>query len=198
MGKKILVVIFILVTMTSVYTFFSRERTSLREQVPEAEKNPRIVLKDFTMYRYQGARVEATVSGQNAFFFEPNILEMYGNLNGVRTSQEKGKREFVRAQASVTLFESRGIVQMTQSSDIEKSSLENDVAVGFDEKTIFTQHAEYTSKPQRLYSDLPVELRSRDGNLKSETGFEYLVEEKLLQLHGPIRGKLQNGAKINP
>ena len=198
MGKKLLVAAFLLVTIASAYVFFSREQTSLREQVEDATKHPRIVLKDFTMYRYQGAKVEATVSGQNAFFFEPNVLEMYGNLKGLRTVPNTDKREFVRAQASVTLFESRGVVQMTQSSEIEKSSLENDVAVGFEDKTILTQHAEYTSKPQRLYSDLAVELLARDGNLKSETGFEYLVEEKLLHLNGPIRGKLQNAPSKKP
>lgn len=191
MGKYILVIGFLLTSALAVYVFMSRDDRSLRDQLGQSGGNkPRLILEEFTVYRYRDHRVIGTLSAKMGQFLEPNILEIYGDIRGMR--HDSGKREFVNAEGSSTIFRSRGVIQLMKDPEIIKTELENDVQFGFEDTIIFSQFAEYLAEPGVLRSDVPVLVRSPQGSLHSQTGFLYDIEKESMELYGPIQGTLQN------
>ncbi|MFW7378322.1 MAG: hypothetical protein ACOH5I_05915 [Oligoflexus sp.] len=194
MGKYLLVASFLLTLALAVYVFLSRDDRSLREQVVQQAGRPRLTMEEFTVYRYRDHRVLSTLSAKMGQFLEPNILEIYGDIRGMRHDSEK--REFVNAEGSSTQFRSRGVIQLMKEPDIIKTELENDVQFGFDETMVFTQFTEYLAEPGVLRSDVPVLVRSPQGFMHSQTGFNYDIEEELMELYGPLQGTLQQSEKV--
>jgi len=193
LGKYILVLGFLLTCALAVYAFITRDDRSLRDQVGQQGGRPRLILEEFTVYRYRDHRVLSTLSAKMGQFIEPNILEVYGDIRGMR--HDSDKREFVNGEASSTLFRSRGVIQLMKEPEIIKTELANDVQFGFDETIVFTQFAEYIAESRVLRSDVPVLVRSPQGFMHSKTGFQYLIEEESMELYGPIQGTLQQSER---
>ncbi len=190
MGKNVVSIAFILISGLAIYLFNMRDDKALREQVSIYDRKPRITLEDFTLHRYRDHRVLSTLTGRIANFMDPNLLEMYGNLRGLR--YDTVNREYFSSESAAIYFASAGVMQLLQNSNIVRADIENDVKVGSQDKLLKTQYAQYFSQKNLLRSDVPVVFIAPDSILKGSSGFEYNLNTEDVVLFGPIEGTLQS------
>lgn len=190
MGKNIVTLIFLIISGLASYLFITRESEELREKVSVRTKKPRITLENFTLHRYRDHKIVSTLTGQMANFMDPNLLEMYGKLRGLR--YDSANREYFSAESASIYFTSNGVVQLLSSSEIARADIENDVNVGSQDKLIKSQYAQYLADKDILRSDVPVVLIAPDSVLRGLKGFEYKIDSEDIELFGPIEGTLQS------
>lgn len=195
MGKNIIAVVFVVISGIALFVFKSRDDRTLKDQVTIKEKQPRIILEDFTLYRYNKHTVQSTLTGRIAHFMDPNILEVYGDIRGLR--HNSSRREHFSAQSAAAYFYSTGVVQLMQNSKIQRCEVENNVRVGSGDNVILTQYAQYIGDSNVLRSDLPVQFNAPRSKFYGKGGFHYQVDTEELNLHGPIKGTLQSEAIPN-
>lgn len=189
MGKYIISGVFLVFCGVSLLVFFVRDDKLLKEQVNMSEKLPRIILEDFTLYKYREHSVKATFTGKIAHFRDPNILEVYGEIRGLKHNSEK--REHISAESATVVFHANGIVQLLEESRVKTCEIENNVQVGSGNDVILTQYAQYSGDKNHLRSDVPVKFSNPTAQLKGKNGFVYDIETGDLELIGPIEGFLQ-------
>ncbi|SME91349.1 LPS export ABC transporter periplasmic protein LptC [Pseudobacteriovorax antillogorgiicola] len=195
MGKNVVTVIFLVISSLALWVFLSREDRTLRDQVDPDAKQPRIILEEFTLYRYKKHEVQSTLTGRMAHFREPNILEVYGDIRGLRHNTEK--REHFAAESATVYFNSNGIVQLMKNSEVKRCEVENNVQVGSRDSVIQTQYAQYFGAEQILRSDVPVQFTGPNSQFAGQGGFQYDIKTEDLDLIGPIEGTLQSEAIPN-
>ena len=184
MGKNLVSILFLVISGLAVYLFMQRDDRTLREQVSGQEKQPRITLEEFTLHRYRNHTVLSTLTGRIGNFMDPNVLEMYGNLRGLR--YDSPSREYFSAESATIYFESNGIVQLLNDSEISRAEIENNVNVGTQDKLLKTQYARYNTKKGMLRSDVPVTFVAPNSIFKGTSGFEYNIATEDVVLFGPI------------
>ena len=189
MGKNIITAIFVIISVLALFVFLNRDDTTLRDQVSGQEKQPRIILEEFTLYRYKKHEVQSTLTGRIAHFMEPNILEIYGDIRGLRHNSPK--REHFAAESASVYFMSNGVVQLMKDSEIKRCEVENNVRVGSGDNVILTQYAQFLGKENILHSDVPVKFTGPGSQFNGKGGFHYDVASENLDLMGPIKGTLQ-------
>ena len=192
MGKNTISVIFLVFSGVSLFVFFHRDNKILREKVDRAERLPRVILEDFTIYTYNEHEVQSTLTGKIAHFLDPNILEVYGDIRGLK--HNSSKREHFSAESATVLFSAKGIVRLLEDSRIETCELENKVRVGSGDDVILTEYAKYFSKRNQLRSDVPVHYSNPTARLMGKNGFVYDIDRGDLDIIGPIKGTLQGEA----
>ena len=187
MGKNILIGTFLVTLVVALYLFFTRDQIALRKQVERVQTNqPRIILEDFTIYRYANNRLISTLAGQMGSFVEPNVIDISGNIRGIR--HDSAKKEFLLAQSAEAHLKSVGVIQMMNGADLDYAIFQKDVRVGWDKTTIKTEYAKYTADRDILDSDIPVAIETPSANFYGENGFEYDVEKGNIIIQGPIKG----------
>lgn len=192
MGKNILVGAFLVTSIISVILFFLRDDNSIRDQMEARGKQPVITLEDFFSFRYKGHELKGVVSGHLANFIEPNVVEMYGNVQGKKNEGEK--QNFVSAESGAAYLESQGLTQLMKNSTVKRAQLENDVRIGVTQNVLNTEFAEYLADNQVLRSDRPVLIYNSTGRFKGNSGFEYSLQSEDMTVFGPIEGILQSSS----
>ena len=187
MGRNILIGSFLAALVAAIYIFCTRDQTALRKQIENGKTNqPRIILEDFTIYRYANNRLISTLSGRMGAFVEPNIIDVSGDIRGIRHDSEK--KEYLLAQSAEGHLKSFGVIQMMNGADLDYATFQKDVRVGWDTTTVKTEDAKYTADRDVLESDIPVVIETPTAHFNGENGFEYDVEKGDMTVQGPIKG----------
>lgn len=189
MGKNIIAASFVILSMVSIIYFFSREEKSSSKDWDNSDKHPRLILEEFTVYRYKAHQVQSTLTGRIAHFIEPNILEVYGDIRGLKHNSPR--KEHIAAESASIYFRSHGIVQLMSSSKVDRCEVENNVRIGIDDSLISTQYTQYLGDNHLLRSDVPVVFTGSDSSLTGRGGYTYDINSGELELFGPIEGLLQ-------
>lgn len=189
MGKNAIVGGFLLACCLAIYVLATREGPIVRENDPDASREPRLSLSDFTIYKYDDHKVKMTFSGRLANFVDPNLLEIYGNIRGLRHNSQK--REYVTAESAVVFFETNGVAQLMEDAEVSKAELEDNVNVGVKYNRLVTDFAEYLPQQELLQSEFPVRLKGPTGDFDGKSGFKYDLKSEDILIHGPISGVLQ-------
>lgn len=195
MGKNLVVVGFLVCCGLAIYVLVTRgEPDGLSESIHE-NPEPRISLEDFTLYKYKGHKADATVSGKLALFMDPNMLEVYGSVRGLRHNSEK--REFMSAESATIFFETSGLAElMVKEAKVAKAEIEDNVNIGVKYNRLKTEFAELLPEKGILQSELPVSLKGPTGDFRGEKGFRYFLNDEKVKIFGPINGVMQ-GAIID-
>lgn len=192
MGKNLVVIGFLLTCGFAAWVFFERDDRLLREHMdPDTSGLPRLVLEDFTLYRYENHKVTSTLSARLGQYLEPNLLEMYGDIRGLRHNTER--RDLVTSQSALVFFRSRGIRALLENAKIEKVELEDSVMVSSGQNILETEYAEFLPDDNLLRSDLEVRVRGPRGRFTGGNGFVYHTDTEDLLIEGPLKGTLQKG-----
>lgn len=193
MGKNVVVALFILTCLMSVAVLLTRQphRTKVSPSVDGA-KTPRVSLEDFTVYEYRNHSVISTFSGKLAHFLDPNLLELYGSLRGLRHNSLQ--REYVSAESATVYFASSGISSLMKNAEVSKAELEDNVKLGVRYQRLLTEYAEYLPSKGVLQSERAVTLKNPDGVVEGKNGFRYFLDKEEVKIFGPIQGELK-GAK---
>ena len=157
MGKKIIMGIFVFALGYAVYLFINRDLRFLREKMTDGQvKTPRVVLEDFVVYKYTGRKLDAQLTARLGHFFEPNQIELNGEIKGSRTT-DKGT-EIFSAEAMMAYFEADDINSMLGDAPLKLAELTGFVEVGVKEHLLTTDYAEYKAEKKVVASKRPVRV----------------------------------------
>src|SRR5690606_22443135 len=84
MAKNLVIGGFLATLVVAFSVFFTRDKGTPRDVLAEGKQAPRLILDEFSFFRYKGANVEANFSAKLGHFIEPNVIEVFASVRGVR------------------------------------------------------------------------------------------------------------------
>jgi len=194
MGKKLVMAGFLAVLGYAVFIFINRDVRFLREKIKDSQvKTPRVALEDFIVYRYKDKTLNAKISGRLGHFFEPNQIELNGEIKGIRMTP-KGTETF-GAEAVMGYFEAQDINEMLDGAELELAELTGFVEVGMRDHVLTTDFAEYRAQKGVVSSTRPVRVEGPGRVFTGEDGFVYNLESQSLDIMGHVEGVVKSMEK---
>lgn len=188
MGKKLIIVAFLASLGLALWIYLSRETKSLRENLSKrSQREPRLVLEDFTFYRYAGEALTGRLSARLGHFYEPNVVELDGEIKGERLTTD-GK-ETVSAESATAYFKANTLTKMMEQTDLDRAELTGFVEVGVKEHTLSTDYAEYLAGEDLVRSLRPVRVQGLNRVFTGDEGFTYALTSETLQMFGRVKGQ---------
>lgn len=188
MGKKIVIAAFLLSTLLALIVFLTHERKSLRDNLGKKDtREPRLVLEDFTLYRYKGDALKSRLSARLGHFYEPNVLELDGEIRGERLL-ENNDRETVSAESATGYFKAASLSKMMSDTDLDRAELTGFVEVGVKDHLLSTDYAEYLAADNLVRSLRPVQVAGPSRIFAGDEGFTYNLITQALEMFGQVKG----------
>jgi len=188
MAKLTVSLIFLGFIIAAIVAFFLKEDPLSDRELREKDKQtPRAVIEDFDVYRYSDAQLTGRMSGRIAKVFEPNIIEMNGNLVGIRYVEND--KDTLRCNQATATFQSENLSQMMRSPPLHRVELRELVEVAFNDLTMMTDRAEYLEKTKTISSRSPVHIEGTRREMDGNNGFDYNVESQTFKVHGDVKGQ---------
>src|SRR4051812_45714801 len=123
MGKKLVIAGFLACLALAFYVFFTRGPKTRKEEAVDPSKQPRVVLEDFAVYRYDGEALVAKLTSRLGHFYEPNVVELDGEVRGERINDE-GERETLSAESATGYMKSNSLTKlMDQNTELDRAEL---------------------------------------------------------------------------
>ena len=202
MGKKLVIIAFLLTSVLAVVVYLTHERKSLRENLEKKDsREPRLVVEDFTFYRYEGSALKSRLSARLGHFYEPNVLELDGEIKGERLLN--GERQTVNAESATGYFKAATLTKMMSDTELDRAELTGFVEVGVKDHLLSTDYAEYLTTGSLVRSLRPVRVEGPGRVFTGDDGFNYNLQSEALEMLGQVRGMFvpdktkmsSNGAK---
>lgn len=191
MGKKLTISSFLVCLVIAVYVFLTKESKSLRENIEfGTTREAQLILEDFVAYKYVGARLDAKLSGKAANFYEPNLVEIDGDIRGERATVE-GK-EWFSAETASAYFKAGSLTGlMQQNIELDRAEISGFVEVGVRDHLLTTDYAELLGDRQIIRSNRPVRVEGEKRVFAGEEGFTYELTTESLYMPGRVKGVVQ-------
>jgi lipopolysaccharide export system protein LptC len=192
MGKKIVIVLFLMTFMFAINA--SRNKTYSSDSLnisSESSEDPRLVLEEFKLTRYTEASKKMSLKAKLAYFIEPNILELYGNVSGTRFGE---KEEILHADTVMAYFDSESISDLMNQGGLLRAEFEENVSVDFSQHTLRTDYAQYLAEENSLTSMNPVKIDGPKRWFSGSDGFRYEIDKEDLEIYGTTSGELTKNA----
>lgn len=188
MAKRLVIIGFLICFGLACWTYWSRDKKSLRENLSARLREPRIVMDEFSLYRYQGQKIKARVMAKFGYFYEPNLVELDGEIRGERLNID-GTVETVNAETATALFSAKTLGSMLgQKVELERADLTSFVEVGVKNHLMSTDFAEFIGKDQTVRSTRPVRVEGPGRVFTGEEGFVYRLNDETLDMTGQVKG----------
>ena len=193
MGKKLVIIGFAISMFLAVYVFATRDTTSLKRNLDKASaKEPRAVLEDFTIFRYEDNILKSKLTARLGHFYEPNVVELDGEIRGERLTPE-GDRETVGAESATAYFRATSLSKMmdqNQPTELDRAELTGFVEVGVKDHLLTTDYAEYINSEKLVRSLRPVRVEGPGRVFTGEDGFTYNLLTQVLDMQGQVKGDI--------
>ena len=193
MGKKLVIIGFVLSLALAIYIFATHETRSLKESISRTSaREPRAVLEDFVAYRYEGEALKARLNAHLAEFFEPNVVVLEGEVSGERRT-DSGEREEIGAESASAYFKPSSLTKMldpTQSNELERAELTGFVEVKIKDHLLTTDYAEYINEDKIVRSNHPVRVEGPGRVFVGDSGFVYNLATQILNMAGKVKGEV--------
>ena len=190
MFKNILIVSFVLISAGAIFFFFVIGMERDLDKVVGSHQQPLIALRDFVIYRYDDDEMKWTISANMANFLDPNVVQIIGEVNGIRQTDDGGK-ESLDADSAIAYLRANSFSEFIQNARINKVEIDNDVKIVVKDYTITTDYAEYHDKAQMIQSEFPVNIVQQDNFFEGDSGFEYKIKDDALKVKGPLKGMIK-------
>ena len=190
MGKKLVIIAFLTCIGFASYAFFTRDTQRLSDSINTkgSAKEPRAVLEDFVLYRYEHDVLKSRLSARLGHFYEPNVVELDGEIHGDRLT-DTGEKESLGAESATAYFKAATLSKMLdQSTELDRAELTGFVEVGVKEHILTTDYAEYLNSEKLVRSGRPVRVEGPGRVFMGDAGFTYSLEDEVLKMQGPIKG----------
>lgn len=188
MGKKLVIAGFLICLGLAFYVFLTREIKSRRTDAVDPSKQPRVVLEDFSIYRYEGETLIAKLTSRLGHFYEPNVVELDGEVRGERINGA-GDRETLEAESATAYMRSSSLTKlMDQKTELDRAELNGFVEVGLKEHVLSTDYAEFVNSDKLVQSQRPVRVEGPGRVFLGDEGFKYGVESQVLEMQGVVKG----------
>lgn len=188
MGKKLVIIGFLASLVLAMTVFLGRDQQSLRDNLRNMDaREPRVVLEDFVMYRYKGASIQAQLAGRLGQFYEPNLVELEGDVKAERGQGDT--LEYIAAENATAYLESATMSKiMTQSAKLVRAELSSFVELGVKNHVLSTDYAEYLHQDQLVRSSRPVRVEGPGRIFTGDEGFVYTLANETLEMPGTVKG----------
>jgi LPS export ABC transporter protein LptC len=188
MGKKLVIVGFLICCALAAYVFASREKKSLRDNLKKSdEREPRVVMEDFVMYRYAGDRLVGKLAARLGHFYEPNLIELDGEIRGERLTPEG--IETAGAESATAYFKATSLTaMMREKTELDRAEFTGFVEVGVKEHLLTTDYAEYLNDQRLIRSLRPVRVEGPGRIFSGDEGFTYSLVSQVLEMQGSVKG----------
>ena len=190
MAKNFTIVTFIISFFLAVYVYFTRQPQTLRENLtPESEHQPRIIMTDLKLYRYLEGVPKTYLAARQGFIFDPNIIELNGEVKGYRDTKDSGYQT-MGAETARILLKAESLGSVFKQSEVERIELTSFVDVGVRDHLLTTDYAEYVADKNIVYSPRPVRVEGLGRSFSGADGFVYSLQEESLVMAGLVKGKM--------
>lgn len=190
MAKKLVILSFLVSFIVALWTYASRDTRSLRDNLVARQKDPRVIIEDFYVFRYRRATLSSRLTAKLGLFFEPNVLEIEGEIRAGRYNQ--GRFETLSAESARATFDAKTLgVMMSQKVDLNHADLSGFVEVGVKNHVLSTDHAEFSKDDQIVRSTRPVRVDGPGRVFMGEDGFSYSLVTETLEMPGVVKGELK-------
>jgi lipopolysaccharide export system protein LptC len=187
MGKKLVIIGFLVCCLLAMWVFWSREVKSLRETLNKDVREPRVVLEDFVAFRYEGDAQVGKLTARLGHFFDPNVMELDGEVKAER--QTGDGVETLSTESATAYFRAASVsAMMDEKTELDRAELTGFVEVGMRDHLLSTDFAEYRDKDQTVRSTRPVRVEGPHRVFSGEEGFVYDLKKQALSMPGPIKG----------
>lgn len=175
----------------AMFVFLTKESKSLRDNIDlGGAKEAQVILEDFVVYKYDGARLDAKLSGKLANFYEPNLVEIDGDIKGERATI--GDREFFSAETASAYFKAGSLSGLMEKSlELDRAEISGFVEVGLKNHILTTDFAEFLNDRQTIRSNRPVKVEGEGKMFAGEDGFTYDLEQSSLYMPGKVKGAVE-------
>lgn len=189
MGKIIIVIGVIISLGASLTIFFTRSSSTLEDQFEQnLDSEPRVVIDDFNVYRYDGHKVISSFSAKLGHFLEPNIVEVYAGIRGTR--YRKDSVESIRSEVAKAYLKANSLSDILGKNEPElmKAEVEDQVRLGLRDNIMRTEYAEYLADKEVLTTREPVQVDGPNRTFVGEDGFDYDMRKEVLNMPGEVKG----------
>ena len=191
MGKSLVVFGFLITLLVAAVVFLTRGTETPQDLLANDRRDPRIILDDFSFYRYSGPTLISNFSAKLGHFFEPNIIEVYAAVRGVRYNDNQV--ETLRCEAGSAILAANSMNELFRQKDvgIVRSEIEEQVRIGIGENIVRTDYAQYLANEDLVFSREPVEVDGPNRKFYGDKGFRYQIKSETLEVQGNVRGEFK-------
>lgn len=190
MAKNLVILGFLVSFAVALWTYASRDTRSLRDNLASKHKDPRVIMEDFFVFRYRDGKLNSRVTAKLGLFFEPNILEIEGEIRAERYNRLL--LETLAAESARATFDAKTLgVMMSQKVNLDRAELSGFVEVGVKNHLLSTDHAEYSNHDQIVRSSRPVRVDGPGRVFMGEEGFIYSLATETLEMPGVVKGEIK-------
>ncbi len=188
MAKKLVITIFLMMFASALSLFLFRRAevlgpAAIGGKAPE----PRIALENFSVHRYESGKQVSLVSGKQAQLFDPNVLEVEGDVYAERFRPD-GRIETARSERATAFFSAEALSQVLGGAELDRVVFETNVQILVRDMLLETNSASYLAGNQTLESEEPVEMKSSRRHSYGDSGFLYEMNRQKLKMTGNISG----------
>jgi hypothetical protein len=188
MGKRIVIISFLVCLAIAIYQYMFRSETPLREIANLATKRAPVSLEDFVIYRFDKQRQTAKLTARLGQIFEPNRVELAGEI---RSQRVRGQDiEFLSAESAIGTFDQEDLLTFStrEPATLRRAEFSSFVEVGVQGYLLSTDYAEFKGKQQLIESSRPVRLEGKKRIVTGDNGFRYNLTSQAIEMNGPIEG----------
>jgi hypothetical protein len=187
MAKKLVIVGFLLCFGLALWTYLTRDKKSLRENLTSGQRDPRVVMEDFSIYRYEAATIRSRLMAKLGHFYEPNVVELDGEVRAERRTLDGV--ETATAETATAIFNAKSLRSMMgQKLQLDKAELAGFVEVGVKRHLLSTDYAEFINKDSIVRSSRPVRVEGPGRVFTGDEGFVYSLSNETLDMPGQVKG----------
>ena len=189
MGKISIFIAFGIIFGGGVYIFITKSSTSRdrHELVNKSgESTPRMYVQGIRIRKYSINEVLSEFSAREAEFWEPNRIEIRGDLRGMRVKE--GFREEIQGNSGEAILEADTLHDVFKKSEIRSVAITGDVKLTSRNHTLMTDTANYNAADNILSSDEKVTVLGHNRLMIGEQGFRYDLNKETLQIIGKVSG----------
>lgn len=202
MGKPVVITLTLLVFAAALLVLFTREEDPLSERLKaNPARYPRIVLEDFTMFQSKNAELRATVTGRIANVFDPNVIEISGDVRGTRVLP-RGQEETVSGESATAWFDTPSLTALLGTPKLTRAEMRGFVEIVARQHMITADHVAFDAVANRVHTTVPVKVEGPAREFTGENGFAYDVASEKVEFPGKVRGVFRlnrnEGSKTQP
>lgn len=185
-----MIVVGVLLALVCALTvFFARDHGNLVDQFEQGLDNePRVVIDDFNVYRYDGHKVVSSFSAKLGHFLEPNVIEVYAAVRGTR--YRKDSVESIRSEVAKAFLKSNSLSEILKDKEpaLARAEVEDQVRIGLRDNIMRTEFAEYLASKDIFTTREPVQVDGPNRTFVGEKGFDYDLKKEVLNMPGEVKG----------
>lgn len=183
---------FMFTLIAAVWIYYKKDQTTPIAMTEQA-KEPRLLLQNFSFYRYQDQKIDGHLEAESGALLPTNVIEIRGNIVGMRV--RNGQEDRARAQSALVYLSDGNLSPDVAAAEVEVVHLKDSVTVNVGRDLLRTEYAKYEASSNVISSDKPVHVDGQGYRVTGADGFDYSIDRHVLQVLGKIVGVVDSNEK---